>query len=63
MNKVQFVQYECIKAELKEEYDKKVSFLQKRIERRQGKQGPYQDAHMVLMQNSVPESSAQSEKP
>lgn len=29
--KMQYVQYECIKNELKEEYDKKVGFLNKRL--------------------------------
>ena len=29
--KLQFVQYECIKSELKEEYDKKVGFLNRRL--------------------------------
>jgi CRISPR/Cas system CSM-associated protein Csm2 small subunit len=49
------VQYECIKTELKEEYEKRVSFLHKRIEKRQAQQGPYQDAHLILMQNSMGE--------
>lgn len=35
MNRLQYVQYECIKTELKEEYDKRVNFLHKRIEKRQ----------------------------
>ena len=35
MNKLQYVQYECIKTELKEEYDKRINFLHRRIERRQ----------------------------
>lgn len=48
MNRLQYVQYECIKTELKEEYEKRVNFLQKRIEKRQARQGPYQDAHLVL---------------
>ena len=34
MNRLQFVQYECLKTELKEEYDKRVHFLHKRIENR-----------------------------
>ena len=46
------MQYECLKTELKEEYDKRVNFLHKRIEMRQAQQGPYQDAHLILMQNS-----------
>lgn len=53
MNRLQFVQYECLKTELKEEYEKRVHFLHKRIEMRQAQQGPYQDAHMILMQNSI----------
>lgn len=60
MNRLQYVQYECIKTELKEEYEKRVSFLHKRIEKRQAQQGPYQDAHLILMQNSMGE--LQSEK-
>jgi hypothetical protein len=48
MNRLQYVQYECIKTELKEEYEKRVNFLQRRIEKRQSKQGPYQDAHLIL---------------
>ena len=35
MNRLQYVQYECIKTELKEEYDKRINFLHKRIEKRQ----------------------------
>lgn len=31
---MQFVRYECIKSELKEEYDKKVGFLHKRLNRK-----------------------------
>ena len=53
MNRLQYVQYECIKTELKEEYDKRVNFLHKRIEKKQAHQGPYQDAHLILMQNSI----------
>lgn len=49
MNRLQYVQYECIKTELKEEYEKRVKFLNNRIEKRQAQQGPYQDAHLVLM--------------
>ena len=49
MNRLQYVQYECIKTELKEEYDKRINFLHKRIEKRQSQQGPYQDAHLILM--------------
>ena len=55
MNRLQYVQYECIKTELKEEYEKRINYLHKRIEKRQAKQGPYQDAHLVLMQNSIAE--------
>jgi hypothetical protein len=33
MNKIQFVQYECIKSELRAEYDKRVNYLHKRIQR------------------------------
>ena len=29
--KLQYVQYECVKSELKEEYDKRVGFLHKRL--------------------------------
>ena len=32
--RMQFVQYECIKSELKDEYDKKVSFLHKRLSKK-----------------------------
>jgi len=32
MNRLQYVQYECLKTELMEEYDKRVHFLNKRIE-------------------------------
>ena len=53
MNRLQYVQYECIKTELKEEYEQRVNFLNKRIEKRQSQQGPYQDAHLVLMQNNI----------
>ena len=53
MNRLQYVQYECIKTELKEEYEKRVNFLHKRIENKQSQQGPYQDAHLILMQNSI----------
>ena len=53
MNRLQYVQYECIKTELKEEYEKRVKFLNNRIEKRQAQQGPYQDAHLVLMQNNI----------
>ena len=53
MNKVQFVQYECIKSELREEYDKRINYLNKRIQRQNTKQGPYQDAHLILMQNNT----------
>ena len=31
---LQFVQYECIKSELKEEYEKKVGFLHKRLNKK-----------------------------
>ena len=31
---MQFVQYECIKSELKDEYDKKMSFLHKRLNKK-----------------------------
>ena len=31
---MQFVQYECIKSELKDEYDKKISFLHKRLNKK-----------------------------
>lgn len=34
MNRLQFVQYECLKTELKEEYEKRVNILHKRIEMR-----------------------------
>ena len=34
MNRLQYVQYECIKTELKEEYEKRVKFLNNRIEKR-----------------------------
>jgi len=34
MNRLQYVQYECIKTELKEEYEKRVNFLHRRIEKR-----------------------------
>lgn len=53
MNKIQFVQYECIKSELRAEYDKRVNYLHKRIQRQNAKQGPYQDAHLILMQNNT----------
>ena len=52
------MQYECLKTELKEEYDKRVNFLHKRIEMRQAQQGPYQDAHLILMQNSLNDISS-----
>ncbi len=32
--KLQYVQYECIKTELKEEYEKKISFLKNRLKKR-----------------------------
>ena len=32
--KLQFVQYECVKSELKEEYDKRVGFLHKRLNKK-----------------------------
>ena len=31
---LQFVQYECVKSELKEEYDKRVNFLNKRLNKK-----------------------------
>lgn len=31
---MQFVQYECIKSELKDEYDKKINFLHKRLNKK-----------------------------
>jgi len=34
MNKIQYVQYECIKTELKEEYEKRVNCLHKKIEKK-----------------------------
>ena len=49
MNRLQYVQYECMKTEMKDEYDKRVKLLHNRIEKRSNKQGPYQDAHLVLM--------------
>lgn len=55
MNRLQYVQYECIKTELKEEYQKRVNFLNKRIEKRQTIQGPYQEASLVLKHNSMVE--------
>jgi hypothetical protein len=61
MNRLQYVQYECIKTELKEEYEKRVNFLHKRIEKRQAQQGPYQDAHLILMQNSMGELQGQNQ--
>lgn len=45
MNKIQHVQYECIKTELKEEYDKKIKFLDKKLESNKNYSGPYKDAH------------------
>jgi hypothetical protein len=38
-----------MKAELREEYEKRVNYLNKRIGRQNQKQGPYQDAHLILM--------------
>jgi hypothetical protein len=32
--KLQYVQYECVKSELKEEYDKRVGFLHKRLNKK-----------------------------
>jgi hypothetical protein len=62
MNRLQYVQYECIKTELKEEYEKRVNFLHKRIEKRQAQQGPYQDAHLILMQNSMGDPSQSNQQ-
>lgn len=36
-----------------EEYDKRVHFLNKRIENKQNQHGPYQDARIILMQNNI----------
>ena len=45
MNKIQHVQYECIKTELKDEYEKKIKFLDKKLEKNQISSGPYKDVH------------------
>ena len=42
-----------MKTEMKDEYEKRVNLLHKKIEKRSNKQGPYQDAHLILMQNSI----------
>ena len=44
--KLQFVQYECIKSELKEEYDKRVGFLHKRLNKK-----AQMDPSFVLLNN------------
>ena len=50
---LQFVQYECIKSELKEEYEKKVGFLHKRLSKK-----AQVDPSFMLMNNlSVPTST------
>ena len=53
LNKMQFVQYECLKTELKEEYDKKINFIHKRMETRNTKPGPYFDANQILQSTSI----------
>jgi len=48
---MQFVQYECIKSELKDEYDKKMTFLHKRLNKK-----AQQDPSFFLM-NSMTEDA------
>ena len=43
-------QYECLKSDLKDEYERRVNFLHKRIEKRQG---PLKEAHQILIQDNV----------
>ena len=50
---LQFVQYECIKSELKEEYEKKVGFLHKRL----SKKAQVDPSFMLLNNLSVPTST------
>lgn len=46
MSKFQYIQYECLKTELKEEYERKMNVMQKRMG---GKaQGAYQEANTIF---------------
>ena len=38
-----------------------MNFLHRRIEKRQAQQGPYQDAHLILMQNSMNEAQQKAD--
>ena len=48
---MQFVQYECIKSELKDEYDKKLTFLHKRLNKK-----AQQDPSFFLMNSMTDEN-------
>ena len=56
MNKIQHVQYECIKSELKEEYEKKIKFLDKKLERNQANNGPYKEVQQIFRINNINDS-------
>ena len=56
--KLQFVQYECIKSELKEEYDKKVGFLNRRLNMKAQK-----DPSFLLLNNmTAPPTSTKNKQ-
>ena len=49
MSKFQYIQYECLKTELKEEYERKMNVMQKRMG---GKaQGAYQEANSIFIKS------------
>jgi len=49
MSKFQYIQYECLKTELKEEYERKMNVMQKRMG---GKaQGAYQEANTIFIKS------------
>ena len=49
MNNFQYIQYECLKTELKEEYEKRMNVLHKRMEQKPF--GPYQEAQRIFMRS------------
>ena len=54
---MKFVQYECIKSELKEEYDKKIGFLHKRLNKK-----AQIDPSFLLLNNLTAPISAKNTK-
>ena len=49
MSKFQYIQYECLKTELKEEYERKMNVMQKRMGSKA--QGAYQEANTIFVKS------------